>query len=212
MGRAPRRQCRLAHFSGGVDRPYGNKATVREIPTHRAALRDSPRIFSRRYFPTLAKRRPTGGGNSCATMLPSPRQSRRDEQRKKTDHGEPIRHGATLAASPWFFNRRCSLPMRKTSELPNAVPPWASLLRSLLGVAFPFRRNGGQVRQRSWATTLFPKRRLRCCSAGVDPIGFGETNIGEDAAPRGHFGSIGVPCSPAGLPVQGGEKRRSPTN
>ena len=38
--------------------------------------------------------------------------------------------------------------------------------------------------------------------------GSGQTNIGEDTAPRNHFGSIGIPFSPANLPVQGGKKRR----
>ena len=56
VDRAPRRQCRLAHFPGGVDRPHGNKANVRETPARRAALCDFTRISSRRYFPTLAKR------------------------------------------------------------------------------------------------------------------------------------------------------------
>ena len=64
VDRAPRRQCCLGYLSGGVDRPYGNKANVRETPARRAALCESPRILLRRYFPTLAERRPKGGGQA----------------------------------------------------------------------------------------------------------------------------------------------------
>ena len=60
--------------------------------------------------------------------------------------------------------------MRKTSELPNAAPPWASLLRSVLGGVFSLKRNGDQARQRSWATMLSRNSWLRFFFAGVDPV------------------------------------------
>ena len=59
----------------------------------------------------------------------------------ETDHGEPARPRAALAVSPWFFCRRSRPPIRKTAELPNAAPLWASVLRSVLGGVFSFRQN-----------------------------------------------------------------------
>ena len=79
--------------------------------------------------------------------------------------------------------------MRETSELPNAVPPWASLLRSVLGGVFPFRRSGVQARQRSWATTLFRNSRRHCCSAGVDAIGFGANKHRRGRCAAGEIGT-----------------------
>ena len=141
VGRAPRQQCRLGYFPGGVDRPYGNKANVREIPTRRAALRDSPRMLSRRYFPSLAKRRPTGDEIAGQRWYRRPARVGASSREKKTNHSEPVRPRATSAASPWFFNRRSSLPIRETSELRKAAPPLARLLRSVLGGVFSFSRN-----------------------------------------------------------------------
>ena len=60
----------------------------------------------------------------------------------------------------------------------------------------------------------------RCCvetigsvvsSAGVGPIGLGETNIGDDTARTGHFGSIDMSFPPADLPVRG-ERKATFTN
>ena len=49
--RAPRWQCRLGYFSGGVDRPYGKKTNLRETSERSAALGDSPRIIYAAVFP-----------------------------------------------------------------------------------------------------------------------------------------------------------------
>ena len=88
----------------------------------------------------------------------------------ETDHGEPARPRAALAVSPWFFCRRSRPPIRKTAELPNAAPLWASVLRSVLGGVFSFRQNEDQARRTSRATTLFRESRVRFCFAGVDAI------------------------------------------
>ena len=88
----------------------------------------------------------------------------------ETDHGEPARPRAALAVSPWFFCRRSRPPIRKTAELPNAAPLWASVLRSVLGGVFSFRQNGDLVWRTSRATTLFRESRVRFCFAGVDAI------------------------------------------
>ena len=92
---APRRQCRLGYFPGRVDRPLdGKKINVRETPARSAALCESPRILSRRYFPTLAGRRPTGeeiAGRRCYPRAVGVGVS----SGGKTDHGEPMRPRAT---------------------------------------------------------------------------------------------------------------------
>ena len=95
LGRAPRRQCRLGYFPGRVDRPLdGKKINVRETPARSAALCESPRILSRRYFATLAGRRPTGeeiAGRRCYPRAVGVGVS----SGGKTDHGEPMRPRAT---------------------------------------------------------------------------------------------------------------------
>ena len=92
---APRRQCRLGYFPGRVGRPLdGKKINVRETPARSAALCESPRILSRRYFPTLAGRRPTGeeiAGRRCYPRAVGVGVS----SGGKTDHGEPMRPRAT---------------------------------------------------------------------------------------------------------------------
>ena len=95
----------------------------------------------------------------------------------KTDHGEPMRTRATLAVSPWLFIRWSSLPIRKTSELPDFQTrrPFGRGFRDLYPVGFSsLRRDGDRARQRSRATMLFCNSRLRFCPAGVDPAEWGK--------------------------------------
>ena len=101
------------------------------------------------------------------------------------------------------------LPNFRTSELPNASPLRARLLRSVpSGVFFaqtgrrpsPAKKSGDDAVLQQSAPFLLRWSR---------PHRVGKTGIGEDIARRGHFGSIGIASSPADLPVQGGEKRRS---
>ena len=145
---ASRRQCRLGYFSGGVDRPYGKKTSVRETSERSAVLRAnlSPGNLRGGIFP-LRRNGGQGRGNRWASMLLQ--QSRLCfrpagvdlPSGAETDHGEPARPRAALAVSPWFFCRRSRPPIRKTAELPNAAPLWASVLRSVLGGVFSFRQN-----------------------------------------------------------------------
>ena len=97
----------------------------------------------------------------------------------------------------------------RTSELPNASPLLARLLRSVPSGVFSLRRDGGRARQRSWVTMLLRNRRLGCCFAGVDPIDWEKQASERTLRVWGHFGSIGIAFSPADLPAQEGEKRRS---
>ena len=132
----------------------------------------------------------------------------------KTDHGEPMRTRATLAVSPWLFIRWSSLPIRKTSELPDfrtskRIAALGELLRSVPSGVF-FAQTG---RRPSAAKKLGDDAVLQQSAPFLlrwsRPRRVGKTGIGEDIARRGHFGSIGIASSPADLPVQGGEKRRS---
>ena len=50
VDRAPRRQCRLGYFSGGVDRPYGKKTNMRETSERSAVLRESLRVIYAAVF------------------------------------------------------------------------------------------------------------------------------------------------------------------
>ena len=132
----------------------------------------------------------------------------------KTDHGEPMRPRATSAASPWLFIRRSSLPIRKTSGLPDIR---TSKRAVALGEASPIcsqRRFFTQTERRPSAAKKLGNNAVSKQSAPLlvcrsRPHRLGKTNIGEDIARGGHFGSIGIASSPADLPVQGGEKRRS---
>ena len=159
-----------------------------------------------------------GRRNSWATMLL--RQSRlcfrpagvEISSGAKTDHGEPIRPRATLAVSPWLFLRRSRLPIRKTSELPNAAPLWASLLRSVLGGVFVVqteRRPSAATKSGDDAVSResgpFALRRSRPCRVG-------ETNIEEDTARTGHFGSNRLAFPHADLPAPAAKKGRSRTS
>ena len=56
---APRRQCRFGHFSGGVDRTYGETTHGLETSESGAVVGKSPRKFSRRNSSTQADRKPS---------------------------------------------------------------------------------------------------------------------------------------------------------
>ena len=56
---APRRQCRFGHFSGGVDRTYGETTHGLETSESGAVVGKSPREFSRRNPSTQADRKPS---------------------------------------------------------------------------------------------------------------------------------------------------------
>ena len=56
---APRRQCRFGHFSGGVDRTYGETTHGLETSESGAVVGKSPREFSRRKSSTQADRKPS---------------------------------------------------------------------------------------------------------------------------------------------------------
>ena len=136
----------------------------------------------------------------------------------KTDHSEPMRTRATLAVSPWLFIRWSSLPIRKTSELPDFR---TSKRIAALGEASAICTQWGFLRSDGTETERGKEVGRRCCFETVGsvvalpestPAGLGKTGIGEDIARRGHFGSIAIAFSPADLPAQGGKKRRSPTN
>ena len=60
LDHAPRRQCRLGHFSGGVDRKYGETTDGLETSEIGAVLGKSSRGFSRRNSATQADRKPRG--------------------------------------------------------------------------------------------------------------------------------------------------------
>ena len=57
--RAPRQQCRFGHFSGGVDRTYGETTHGLETSESGAGVGKSPRKFSRRKSSTQAGRKPS---------------------------------------------------------------------------------------------------------------------------------------------------------
>ena len=84
----------------------------------------------------------------------------------KTGHGEPMRPRATLAVSLWFFIRPSCVHIRRASELRNAAPRRARLLRSVPSGVFSLRRKEGRAQQSSWAAMLFrrvPRRQCRLC-------------------------------------------------
>ena len=56
---APRWQCRLRYFAGGIDGTYGKKTNVRETPERSAALGESSRKFTWRYSSTQEDRKPS---------------------------------------------------------------------------------------------------------------------------------------------------------
>ena len=178
---------------------------ARDPRTQNCSARLSADIIAA-VIPQSGKTYTTGGEEIAGRRWYRPPAGARVSSGAKTDHGEPMRPRATLAVSPWFFNRRSPLPMRETSELPNAVPPWASLLRSVPGGVVPFRRDGGHVRQRTWATTLFPNRRLRCCSARVGPVGFGGNRHRRGRCAEGAFRQRRRSVFHRGLTRAGGRK------
>ena len=143
---ASRRQCRLGSFSGGVDRPYGKKTNMRETSERSAVLRESLRVIYAAVFShsggTEAKGGEIGGRRCYFSRVGSvfaPPESTCQAEQKPIMANQLAR--ATLAVSPWFFCRRSRPPIRKTAELPNAAPLWASVLRSVLGGVFSFRQN-----------------------------------------------------------------------
>ena len=90
-------------------------------------------------------------------------------------------------------------------------------LTSSLWVFFPLRRNGDRPRHRSWATMLLRNSRLRCCSAGVDPIDWGKQTSERTLRGGGISAASALrppprtyPCKEAKSDVR--EKRRSRTN
>ena len=56
---APRRQCRFGHFSGGVDRTYGETTHGLETSESGAVVGKSPRELPRRNSSTEAGRKPS---------------------------------------------------------------------------------------------------------------------------------------------------------
>ena len=81
--------------------------------------------------------------------------------------------------------------IQRASELRNAEPPRATLLRSVPSGVFPLREYGGQARQRSWATVLFRNNRLRWFFAGADPVARENKHL------RGHCADGGVSAASA---------------
>ena len=145
---ASRRQCRLGFFfpaesTGHTERRRTCAKLLNAAPF---CANLSPGNLRGGIFP-LRRNGGQGRGNRWASMLLQ--QSRLCfrpagvdlPSGAETDHGEPARPRAALAVSPWFFCRRSRPPIRKTAELPNAAPLWASVLRSVLGGVFSFRQN-----------------------------------------------------------------------
>ena len=165
-------------------------------------------------------RRPAneGRGNSWATMLLQ--QSRacfrpagvEISSGARTDHGEPTRSQATLAVSPWLFLRQSRPPIRKTAELPNAAPLWASVLRSVLGGVFVVQTERRPSAAQKSGDDAFSRESSPFLLRWSRPRRVGKTNIGEDAARTGHFGSSPTTFPPANLPVPAAKKRRSRTS
>ena len=60
LDHTPRRQCRLGHFCGGVDRAYGATTDGLETFEGGAVLGESSRELTRRYSSTQANRKPRG--------------------------------------------------------------------------------------------------------------------------------------------------------
>ena len=136
----------------------------------------------------------------------------------KTDRGERMGPRATLAVSPWLFIRRSSLRIRKTSELPDFR---TSESVAALGEASPLctqwhfftqterrpsaaKKLGDDALSKQSAPFLLRwsrPRRVWGKQASGRTLRGGEIL----AAPRLRF-------SPADLPAQVGEKRRSPSN
>ena len=130
----------------------------------------------------------------------------------ETDPGEPTRPGATSAVWPWLFLRQSRPPIRKTAELPNAAPLWASVLRSVLGGVFVVQTERRPSAAQKSGDDAFSRESGPFLLRWSRPRRVGKTNIGEDAARTGHFGSSPTTFPPANLPVQEGNKRRSRTS
>ena len=141
VDRAPRWQCGFGYLSGGADRRYRKTTNLRGTSQRSATLSGCPRILREGFSPPRRNGDP-GRPNTWATLLL--RQSRLCSRPagvdlsngEATDHGGPSRPRATSAVSPWLCPRRCRPRIRKTSELLNGAPPWASLLRSVAGSVF----------------------------------------------------------------------------
>ena len=104
----------------------------------------------------------------------------------KTDHGEPMRTRATLAVSPWLFIRWSSLPIRKTSELPDFR---TSKRIAALGEASAICTQWGFLRSDGTETERGREVGRRCCFEtvgsvvalpGSTPAGLGKTGIRDD--------------------------------
>ena len=103
----------------------------------------------------------------------------------KTGHGEPIGPRATASVSPWSFLRRSRLPIQTTSDLPNAAPLRASLLRCVPGGVVSSRQDGDEAGRNCWATMLFRESRVRFRFGGVDPVAWGTQTSGRTLRGRG---------------------------
>ena len=136
----------------------------------------------------------------------------------KTDHGEPMRTRATLAVSPWLFIRWSSLPIRKTSELPDFR---TSKRIAALGEASAICTQWGFLRSDGTETERGKEVGRRCCFATVGSV-FAPLESGKQASERTlRGGGISAasalrppprtyPCKEAKSDVR--EKRRSRTN
>ena len=104
----------------------------------------------------------------------------------KTDHSEPMRTRATLAVSPWLFIRWSSLPIRKTSELPDfrtskRIAPLGEA--SAICTQWVFPRSDGTEAERGKEVGR------RCCFATVGSVFApleSTPSSGENRHRRGH--------------------------
>ena len=104
----------------------------------------------------------------------------------KTDHGEPMRTRATLPVSPWLFIRWSSLPIRKTSELPDFR---TSKRIAALGEASAICTQWGFLRSDGTETERGKEVGRRCCFATVGSVFApleSTPSSGENRHRRGH--------------------------
>ena len=101
---APRSRRRLGSFSGGVDRPYGKRTSVRETSERSSALAHSPRIFSHpggagaKGDEIVGRRCRVGRADSAFATPDSP------SRRGRTNIGEEIARTGHVGSNPIAFS------------------------------------------------------------------------------------------------------------
>ena len=215
---ASRRQCRLGSFSGGVDRPYGKKTNLRETSERSAVLRESLRVIYAAVFSHSGGTEAKGGeigGRRCyfsrvGSVFAPPESTCRAEQK-------PIMANQLARAPRWqcrlgFFAAGVDRPYGKLPNFRTQLR-FGRVFSDLYWVAF-FRSDRTKTKrgEQDGRRRFFERESGPFLLRWSRRHRVGNTNIGEDAARTGHFGSIGIASPPANLPVQEGNKRRSRTS